>query len=462
MSDEALKALKAADFLAPNPVLCYGAGGAFQAIAPYMIDCGIHIVGVIDANKTGNVTMCGTELPLLTAQRAMELYGTDVPVIITIADEPVFQQIKKKLIGHGYAEDKIFDLNVWSWLTVPSEKSWCPYFPEYLNLFSGGMAKCCLGGVKDVFLCEYFTGGRSVQESMDRFWEKRLFYLKESRQGRIPLYCRDCAFLTERPPEGSDAIRAFKFSDNTYCNADCVYCGCGCACPRPREITTPEERMDAFLALLEKLQRENQLDRRCEVTLSGGEITVNPYREKLYETLDRVFHRSPEMTLCVYSNCFLYDQKLTDLLALTPGSSLQCDLDAGTPESYIKVKGFNRFDAVRENLKQYAKAGSVKLKYIVLPGWNDSPADYEGIVRLLRDLGCGEMELTIENSAAKSGDRMRLREAIYVAARLAVQLEENGIKPVLTPVYWKKEYVPVFRRLCRELRDLRSQISAGI
>lgn len=454
MAYEELKALKAEDFMAPNPVLCYGGGGAFEGVAPYLIDCGIHVVGVMDANKAGSVTVAGKEFPLLTVQRAMELYGTDVIVMITIADDQVFRQVKQELIGHGYAGGKIFDLNVWSWLTVPSEKSFCKFFPEYLNLFCSGMAKCCLGGVKDPFLCENFVGGRPVRESIDCFWEKHLYYLEESKQGRIPLYCRDCPLLTEKPAEGSGAIKFFGFSDNTYCNADCAYCGAGCSCPRPQDVTTPEERMDAFLAMLEKLQRVGLLDRRCAVVLSGGEITVNPHRKTIYAALNRVLHRSPEMQLRIYSNCFLYDPELADLLALGTGSFLQCDLDAGTPESYIKVKGFNKFAAVQENLKKYAQFGTVRLKYIVLPGWNDSPEDYEGIVCLLKELGSEEMELTLENSAAKGGDRMRVRGAIYAAARLSVLLEKNGIRAVLMPIYWKKEYIPVFQRLCREIRAL--------
>lgn len=206
--------------------------------------------------------------------------------------------------------------------------------------------------------------------------------------------------------------------------------------------------------MLERLQREDLLGKHCTVLFSGGEITINPYKTRIYETLSRVFRQMPEMPLVVFSNCFLYNQELADLLALNKDSFLQCDLDAGTPESYIKVKGFHKFDAVRENLKKYARSTTVRLKYIVLPGWNDSPEDYEGIVRFLKELGCTEMELTMEIGVSKGGDRMRLREAMYAAARLMVLMEQNGIKATLSAAYWKKEYISLVQRLYRKLRAL--------
>lgn len=449
-----LKALKAEDFLAPNPVLCYGGGGAFQGVAPYMADCGINIVGVIDANKTGSVGIKGKEIPLLTMEKAIALYGTDIIVIITIANRPAFQQVKQDLIEHGYAEEKIFDLNVWTWLTVPSEKSYCKDLVGYMNFLPDALAKCCHAGAMERFLCEWFMGGRPLQESIESFFEKRSYYIEESKQGRIPLYCRNCSFLTREQAEGSAAIAKFNISDNTYCNADCVYCCHACSIPHTRNVTTVEERFDAILYTLEKLQQEDMLDRHCVITVASGEIPINPYKEKIYETLKRVLVRSPNLRLEIFSNCFIFDQGLADLLALGKGSFLQCDLDAGTPESYIEVKGFNKFDTVRENLKKYTQFGTVKLRYIILPGWNDSPADYDGTVRLLKELGADEMMLSLEFSVSRSGDRMRVRKALYAAARLMALLEQNEIKVTLRPEQWRKENILILQRLCREIRSL--------
>ena len=450
-------ALKAEDFMAPNPVLCYGGGGAFLGVAPYMDVCGINLVGVIDAEKRGTIKAGSKTLPFLTLQEAMEIYGTDVIVIITIANEQVFRQVKQTLVEHGFSEVRIFDLNIWTWLTTPSEKSYCKNLWRYLQFFPAALSKCCNTGVVDAFLCEWFIDGRPLQESMDVFLKKHLYYIEESKQGRIPLYCRNCNFLTQTPAEADEKIHEFIISDHAFCNADCVYCCDACTIPRRETGATVEDRYAAILYALERLQQERMLDEKCTVQLAGGEITVNPYKERIYETTKRVLGRAPELQLQVFSNCFIYDQEIADLLLLGKNSFLRCDLDAGTPETYIKVKGFNKFNIVRENLKKYAQHGAVKLKYVVLPGWNDTQADYEGTVRFLKELGLGEMMLSLEFGLSRDGDRMHIREALFAAARLMAMLEQNGIQAILPAAFWKKEHLTIVKRLCRELISLKEE-----
>lgn len=446
--------LKTEDFLAPNPVLCYGGGGAFQGVAPYMDACGINLVGVIDAEKRGTIKAGSKTLPFLTLQETIEIYGTDVIVIVTIANGEVFRQVRQTLIEHGFLENHIFDLNVWTWLTTPSEKSYCRELAEYLQFFPAALSNCCNIGVVDAFLSEWFLEGNSLQESMDRFLKKRSYFIEESRQGRVPLYCKNCSFLAEKPTGDGTAVTRFIVSDHAFCNADCVYCCDACTIPRRKTGASVEERYAAILYALERLQQEGTLDEKCCVQLAGGEITVIPYKEKIYETIRRVLGRAPELQLELFSNCFLFDQEIANLLALGKNSFLQCDLDAGTPETYIKVKGFNKFDIVCRHLKKYVQYGAIQLKYIILPGWNDSQADYEGTIRLLRELGLNKLILSLEFNLSRNGDRMHIREALYATARLMALLEQSGMQAILYDAFWKKEHVAVAKRLCRELMAL--------
>lgn len=249
-------ALKAEDFMAPNPVLCYGGGGAFLSVAPYMDVCGINLVGVIDAEKRGTIKVGSKILPFLTLQEAMESYGRDVIVIITIANEQVFRQIKQTLVEHGVEEARIFDLNVWTWLTTPSEKCYCKDLWGYLQFFPAALSKCCNNGVVDSLLCEWFIEGRPLQESMDVFLKKHLYYIEESKQGRIPLYCRNCSFLTQTPAEADEKIHEFIISDHAFCNADCVYCCDAFTIPRRKTGATVEDRYASIFYALECLQQE--------------------------------------------------------------------------------------------------------------------------------------------------------------------------------------------------------------
>ena len=417
-----------------------------------MLACGIDIIGIIDAHKQGTVTIRGKELSYMSLDKAVELYGNDAVIIITIANMGVFQQVRQTLIERRFSEDRIFDLNFWTWLTTPSEKSYCGELGGYVQFMPAALSQCCNIGVVDAYLCEWFIEGRPLRESMENFLAKRSHYIEESKRGRIPLYCRNCDFLTREPDKNSETVTQFIISDHAFCNADCVYCCDACSIPRKKVGATVEERYAAILWVLEELQRRGLLHEQAVVQLGGGEITINPYKEKIYEAVKRVIGQLPGLQLQIFSNCFIYEQEIADLLRIGRSSFLQCDLDAGTPETYIKVKGFNRFDVVCENLKKYAQYGTVKLKYIILPGWNDSQADYEGTVAILKGLRLNELMLSPEFGASREGDRAKIREVLFSTARFMALLGDNGIQAVLPEPFWKKEDIAVARRLCGELR----------
>ena len=67
---------------------------------------------------------------------------------------------------------------------------------------------------------------------------------------------------------------------------------------------------------------------------------------------------------------------------------MNVSIDAGTRETFHKIKGVDGFERVCENLQEYHKAGCVTLKYIFLPGINDKKEDIDGFVDLCIELKC--------------------------------------------------------------------------
>lgn len=456
---EQLKSLKAEDFMAPNQVLCYGAGEAFNSSAPYILACGINLAGVIDAYKSGSIELDGKNFPIFSIEQAVEQFGEDTRIIITIGDEKIAQQVEQTLVQRGFDGDKIFDFNVWSWLTGPSEKSYCWRLGGCLQFSSDVLGTCCAPCVRPPFFSEWFMGGRPIADSIENFLEKRAYYVAQSKEGRIPLYCKGCSFLSQDPKDGRDKIVQFEIGDHAVCNADCAYCNvAACSLSKKTPIKTVGERYTAIISAFETLRERDLIDEHAWFIVAGGEITINPYRRQIYE----IIRSMPSLKVLFYSNSFIYDQEIADILAQSKDKLLQCDLDAGTPETYIKVKGFNKFDTVKENLKKYSQHGTVILKYIVLPGWNDSDADYEGTIALLKYLGLKELLLSPEQSTiGNEPDRLVVRETLFAAARLMALLEDSGMNavmepPYIEPAYWTKEYKAVVKRLCRELRALKN------
>ena len=451
MTQEQLKSLRLEDFQAPNKVLCYGGGEAFKRIAPSMINCGINVVGVIDANKQGAVFTGGMQLPYLSIEQASKVLGTDTIIIITIADEKIFLQVRQTLLEYGFSEERIFDLNVWTWLTVPSENSYCDIMYSQMQFYAPAFTKCCRPGIDEPFFCEWFVKGRPPEQSVNNFLAKHQYYIEQSKEGRVPLYCKGCDCLMPNLDKSRTGGIQFIFSDHTFCNADCVYCEYACTVSRKETGVTIQKRHTAMLKMLEQVQ--GLLNDRSVIRLEGGEITIDPYRDEIFERIKSIVNQYPKLQIQVLSNCFIFDQRIAEFLLLNQSSYISCDLDAGTPETYIKVKGFNRFGVVCENLKKYAQYGTVKLKYIILPGWNDSQADYEGTVAILKGLRLNELMLSPEFGASREGDRAKIREVLFSTARFMALLEDNGIQAVLPEPFWKKENMVVVKRLYQELRD---------
>ena len=125
-------------------------------------------------------------------------------------------------------------------------------------------------------------------------------------------------------------------------------------------------------------------------TISSGEITIHPYKDRI---LDIVKNRSASF----WTNCFKYDERIADNLLKNPRSRIHLSIDSGTPETWRKVKGFDNFTEVMGNLIKYynnsTHSEQIALKYILLPGVNDSYKDYSQLIEIMEKLCI--MRLTI-------------------------------------------------------------------
>ena len=74
-----------------------------------------------------------------------------------------------------------------------------------------------------------------------------------------------------------------------------------------------------------------------------------------------------------YTNAFVFDEDIAQNMHNNPNSFINLSIDAGTPQTWKKVKGFDNFDKVTDNLVKYyvncARPGQITLKYYSI-AWN--------------------------------------------------------------------------------------------
>jgi len=155
------------------------------------------------------------------------------------------------------------------------------------------------------------------------------------------------------------------------CNFKCCYCTYG-------ETLGACERKDNILEILHIIGEVSSVK---YIQYACGEISISPYREEILQIwIKNRWHGH------ISSNAAIYFESVANLLR-QGNVILQTSLDAGTWRTFKRIKGFDCFDKVVENLYNYASTGGgIALKYILLKEYNLNALDIDNFVEIARDI----------------------------------------------------------------------------
>jgi len=223
----------------------------------------------------------------------------------------------------------------------------------------------------------------------------------------------------------------------SICQAKCIYCYSKGLCStyeQAKQSTVP-----MFMAsMLRVLRNRGILDSSCFISGTYGEITIAPHKDLIYDAVEKNVS-----FFC--TNGFVFDQRLAELLKVE-GSNINVNMDAGTRETYKIVKGFDMFDRVIRNIKEYQKYGQVIMKYIIMAGVNDSDEEIDGTVKILQELGIKELKLSYDFL-------MPIKPILYPLTKFISNLKKNGIKPTIPDFLHTLNGVDVLRQNHIEINE---------
>lgn len=241
----------------------------------------------------------------------------------------------------------------------------CTKIENGINFDIDSIKICCQYSAKgggNTKIIENYTGG-----SID--WDSFLAIKNEiknlHKSGGLYHKCEGCIYLEEKDWEESDGFNFFNLDYWTYCNCNCIYCHTH----NKKDIYNTKKNYD-FLPILKDMIDKNLLLRGGHVSFGGGEVCLlKEFEECLKIFLDYDYF------IRIHSGCMDYSKVIED--GLRQGKvDLIVSVDAGTEEMHVRIKEVKTFDRVWNNLTQYAKIqnnkGLVKVKYIVIPGVNDT------------------------------------------------------------------------------------------
>jgi len=269
-----------------------------------------------------------------------------------------------------------------------------------------------------------------------RFCEWRSKTVQAVRNGE-PTPCDGCENLKQGwhlVDHRTTSLQVSESDDYSFCNFNCCYCFNKA---RNRELDPAKlPDMDEQLDVL-RYMSEAMGDRDLKLQFSVGEITVHPNREKFIELFQGY------RTL-LFTNASIYDERLAALMEqglLTIMTSIDC----GRPETFRRIKSVDCFEKVCANLLRYAATGGcVTLKYIMLPGMNDTETEADAFVGLAAKLGA-----VVQLSNDTRTRRAPLPEvALGVACRIASRARENNLLVIHeTDVFSESDNASISRAL---------------
>lgn len=249
--------------------------------------------------------------------------------------------------------------------------------------------------------------------------------------------CKGCRHIIETDaevasPEGGKLTNFLHLQAFTYCNAKCVYCEL-----RLDEGRTPLSRgHDLDLAInksVRQLIEAGAIAPSCQIMFSSGEPSLS---KSFMETLQLVVRKG--FRVFVNTNAICFAPEIEE--ALKTGKALvQVSLDSSDPETYLSIKGVDKFENVVENVKRYQQAavnGSIFwVKYIVFSKTNeksklDNFVDF-CVANNIRNVSVNANYNEGDSTVKPGGMCSREDDIDYVSlkafAYLAVSLEIAGI-----------------------------------
>ena len=342
-----------------------------------------------DINKHGKKYTALYNIEIMPVEQALEKY----PELEVFVASSVY---KHQIIGELTEDGKIPKERIINYVPVEKRKS-CRFIENrMLYMFDGDLKPCVC---RDSPHLKNYSFGDA----------EKYMALKESTIESIStdskdIICHGCKAIQEDWYPVNRILSYVNYCAWNTCNLKCIYCfGIGMGAPDLKEKSEI-----GFGEFMKPYLENGWLDDNYEAVLSTvGEPTLHPKRKEFYDAFNGY-------AMTINTNGTVFDEYLFELMN-EKKVFVQISLDAGTKETFAKVKGVDCFEKVIGNIKKYSKAkiGIVMLKYIFLPDINDSDEDIKGFLEVIDKTGvdCVNLAIAFESSHRVGHDsQMRITD----------------------------------------------------
>tara|TARA_A100001011_G_scaffold334602_3_gene363034 strand:+ start:1472 stop:2779 length:1308 start_codon:yes stop_codon:yes gene_type:complete len=231
--------------------------------------------------------------------------------------------------------------------------------------------------------------------------------------------CKGCPFLTEtdKKPEFTSNVSHLSIEHHSVCNLRCSYCSETYWGGKRSKYNVVE-----FISYLSKSKSLNNCD---QVVWGGGEPTLDKSFEEILEEIHN--HANPKTYHRVFTNAVRYSDPVSKFLKKGL-IKITTSIDAGTEETFKKVRGRPRFKNVFENLKKYSDVDPTKvtIKYIFTED-NYSEKEIDAFVENCKKFNLNNCNYQISLNYKNSNLEFKILKSITY---LFYSLFKNDIKKI--------------------------------
>lgn len=208
----------------------------------------------------------------------------------------------------------------------------------------------------DVVLVD--VNGKKSEDLLYRcILQKKKELYKEINRGKSN-ECTGCPFLEFKDWGYINEmnIKHLSFEYHTVCNMKCQYCS-------EKYYGGKNPSYDVF-KLIKEFERNGCLKDSENIIWGGGEPLLDSSFESMIQFMAE---KKPDIKQRVITNAIIYSAVVAYLLKKDK-VVITTSIDAGTKDTFYKVRRSKKFDAVFENLKRYTSANprNITIKYIIL------------------------------------------------------------------------------------------------
>lgn len=406
-----------------RPVIFYGAGHeAFYEVAKYKKK-GIAPVCFCDRDSS----KWGTKFlgfDCVSLEQAVKQYP-DFLMVVT-PRYPLRFHIMEDLMSWGtVTKDQL--LNYEPWTKRKSCYDLCGYVDVH---YSKRLLMCCsCDSVENIHQSPCVEFKENIANSMNNFRAHRDNILNGLNGGteEDAQKCSSCRWAIEDYWPVDQRFRRIAYSVGGGCQFNCSYCT---SVARHTIIQETWEKDAAFPEVMDYLERNNLIHPDAVIEIGTGEICVAPRRDEILNVTSNYY-------TTIFTNAGIYNEQIAEQIESGNVLQILVSIDAGTRETFQKVKGVDAFENIRENLKKYRSYGSsIDIKFVFLPGINDNEEDVDGFVALAKELGVREIGISRN---FEDGFETMPKQTLNMIQRMIVGARKNGISVCVLTLFFSRD-----------------------